>query len=163
MPWRTVCNIFQHDRFSSGSVMIWGARNILGWPHRPPHASQWYPYCCKIQAWNPMSGLIMCIGHWVPPGAWQCVDSCRMMNALMPLTGPHIPQTWIKLRILWGYYVSEHPDFQCDFSSSQWVHFDFYWPLSHNFVLNDLQNLNILFSETPCDLSVLFFVFLIGL
>uniref|UniRef100_A0AAZ3RXU6 Transposase Tc1-like domain-containing protein n=1 Tax=Oncorhynchus tshawytscha TaxID=74940 RepID=A0AAZ3RXU6_ONCTS len=29
-PWRTFCNILQHDRFGSGSVMVWGGISLGG-------------------------------------------------------------------------------------------------------------------------------------
>lgn len=112
------CSQWAHVKEESGDALVnclqhdpaWSIWKLGQWcseeehSHTPPLASQWYPYCCKEPAWNSQSlcqALYLCIGSWVPPGAWQCVDSCKMTKALMPLTGPHISQTGIKLRTLW--------------------------------------------------------------
>lgn len=72
--------------------------------------------CPGMKSPKPLSDLTLlqwALGSsfWMtkPSLVWpECVGSFWMMKALMPLTGPLVPQTSTQLRTS-GHYVSEHP------------------------------------------------------
>ena len=107
----TACNIIEHDRFEGGwcSVMVWRGISLEGCInfHMLANSSLTTLTAGKELGWNLQTHCQTVHrwgGPWVPPGAGLClmwpeyVGSSWMRKASMPLTGPHVPQTWIQLR-----------------------------------------------------------------
>lgn len=65
-------------------------------PHRLLCASQHYPFSdITLVQWALCSSYHMTLSGLI----WsECVGTSGMTKALMPMTGPHIPQRWVQLR-----------------------------------------------------------------
>ena len=91
----------QHDRFAGRSVMVWGGISLVGSTNLHVLAN------CTLtdvkyrdEILGPIVRLLV---QWALGSFWcrtmpglmwpECVGSSWMKKALMPLTGPHIPQT----------------------------------------------------------------------
>lgn len=93
--WRMLCCLQHHPAWLVWQWVSDGLRR-----HRLPYVSRRYPDCCRGQT------LCFVLG----PGflLWPT-------KASMPLTGPHVPRTWIQLQPLGYYiYIGVHPNITTD-------------------------------------------------
>ncbi len=66
-----VCNIIQHDKFGSGSVMVWGGISLEGRTDLHVSTVPLLLLDTRMKSSEPLSDLTLVQWLWVPPGAGQ--------------------------------------------------------------------------------------------